>query len=71
MLRAEDYQVVRKDIAGQPVSVTSYRIGDRFFCHIDNIDPGATIARAESGTCESAIELAMKKAEARLARSVR
>src|SRR4051794_5359190 len=47
MPSAEDYAESKMDLGGHKVNVTSYRIGETFYCHITNVDPGATIARAE------------------------
>ena len=66
MLRSERYDVETKELSGVPVRVTSYRIGDRFHCHVENTDPGATIARAEGPTKEQAVEIALSKARERL-----
>ncbi len=54
MARAEDYRVVTREIAGVKVRITSYRLEARFFCHVANVDPGATISRAEATTREEA-----------------
>lgn len=55
-------------IAGTEVRVRSYKVGERFACHIDNIDPGTVIARAQGDTRsraeEAAIEQAMSKLKA-------
>jgi hypothetical protein len=55
------------EIFGVKVSVTSYKIGESFYCHVQNVDPGATISRAEAGTREEAVDLALRKAKDRLA----
>jgi hypothetical protein len=65
--KAENYRVEKKEILGVMVSITSYKIGERFHCHVANIDPGATIARAEGDTSEEAEQLALNKAKERLA----
>jgi len=66
MLRADDYRVVKKELAGLQVNVTTYKIGDAYHCHIDNIDPGATIARTEALTREEAELAALARALERL-----
>jgi hypothetical protein len=66
MMKAEEYRVESKEIAGQHVKVTSYRIGDLYHCHVANADPGATVARAEAATREEAERAAVAKAAARL-----
>jgi len=62
----ENYRTESREIVGVTVSVTSYAIEGRFYCHIANVDAGATIARAEDETREAAINLALQKATKRL-----
>jgi len=66
MLKADEYRVEKKELAGLQVNVTSYKIGDFYHCHIDNIDPGATIARTEGLTREEAELAALARALERL-----
>jgi len=66
MDRSEGYRTDKLDIAGTSVEVTSYQIGDRYYCHVTNVDPGATIARAEGASREEAAKLALAKATHRL-----
>ena len=40
----------------------TYRIGDRWYCAIDNVDPGARFARAEGSTHEEAERSALGQA---------
>lgn len=54
------------DLAGWRVRVRSYRLGDTFFCTVDNIDPGARIARGMGATREDAEDLAVGRALNRL-----
>lgn len=49
-------------MGGYEVNVISYRLGDRYVCGIDNIDPGATICRATGGTRRVAMEKALSQA---------
>ncbi len=70
MARAEEHRVETTDINGTSVTVTSYRIEDRYHCHVANVDPGATIARAEGGTQQEAQQRAMEKAAKRLRSNV-
>jgi hypothetical protein len=51
-MRAEDYQRRRQELAGWPVGILSYKLNDRFICEIDNVSPGARVARAEGATRE-------------------
>ena len=66
-MKPEGFQVIPEEIAGWKVNVTSYAIGDRYYCHIDNVDPGAVIVRTEGPTREEAMVLALSKAKERLA----
>ena len=65
-MKTENYRVEQKEIAGAQVSVTSYQIGERYHCHVANVDPGATIARAEADSNAEAVRLAVEKAGERL-----
>lgn len=67
--KAEEYQQHRTELAGWPVRVTSYRLGERWICEIDNVDPGAMVARAEGDSRAAAEAAATTKAEQRLGRT--
>lgn len=66
MLKADDFRLDRTEISGWPVNVTSYRIGNTYYCHVDNVDPGATIVRTEGMTYDEVIQQAVAKAHERL-----
>ena len=68
-MRTEDYQRRKEELAGWPVGIASYRLGDKWFCEIDNVSPGARIARAEGATREDAEREAKAAATRRLART--
>jgi hypothetical protein len=68
-MRAEGYQRRRQELAGWPVGIVSYKLGERFVCEIDNVNPGARLARAEGASREEAEREAMATAERRLART--
>ena len=68
-MRAEAYERRREELAGWPVGITSYRLGDRFVCQIDDAGSGARLARAEGATREDAERDAVASAERRLART--
>jgi hypothetical protein len=68
-MRAEDYQRRRQELAGWPVGIVSYKLGDRYVCEIDNVSPGARLARAEGSTREEAERAAIETAERRLGRT--
>ena len=66
MSNAQDYQVEERRINDVAVKITSYRLGDAYYCQVANADPGATIARAEGATRRQAMEAAISKAVKRL-----
>ena len=70
-LKAEEHSRRRDTLSGWDVEVTTYRIGDTYYCHIDNVSPGATVARSEGPTKEEAEAHALKKATERLAQTRR
>lgn len=65
-MKAEQYQDELKEVNGISIRIVTYKIGDEYFCHISNVDPGATIARAAESTVEEARQKAMQKAIERL-----
>lgn len=65
-MKAEQYQDELKEVNGISVHIVTYKIGDEYFCHISNADPGANIARASGSTTEEARQKAMQKVFDRL-----
>ena len=61
-MKSEEFRERRDDLGGWPVNIVSYRIGSRFYCTVDNVDPGARIARTEGATREEAETAAIEKA---------
>jgi hypothetical protein len=70
-MQAEAYQTRRDELAGWPVNIVSYKIGELFHCVIDNVDPGARVARGEGATREAAEAEAIEAATRRLGRTRR
>lgn len=66
MLHSEAYEKETRTLHGVVVGIESYKIGDRFYCHLSNVDPGATIARTQGTTREEAIQIALARANERL-----
>jgi hypothetical protein len=66
MPKATNYHVEKTEIQGVKVSIATYQIGDKFLCHIENENPGATIARAEGTSQEEAKQLAIAKVTKRV-----
>jgi hypothetical protein len=53
-------------LEGVEVQVSSYRIGERFSCTVDNIDPGAVIGRGSGPDRNTAEETALEQATMKL-----
>jgi len=70
-MKAEEYKTQTDEIEGWKVNVVTYRIGEMCYCQIDNVSPGARIARAEAPTREEAEKSARDDAARRLARQRR
>ncbi len=70
-MKADDFQAVVQEMEGMRIRVTSYKIGPQYFCHVDNIDPGATIARAQAESQADAVAVALAKARERLSPRIR
>lgn len=66
MLKADDFNVNTREISGLLVNITSYKIGNRYYCHIDHVDPGATIVRLDGESKDEVIQTALERAAQRL-----
>ncbi|HKA25058.1 MAG TPA: hypothetical protein VKF80_08765 [Candidatus Eisenbacteria bacterium] len=67
-MKAEEYKSQTDEIEGWKVNVVTYRIGEKCYCQIDNVSPGARIARAEGTSREEAEASAREDAARRLVR---
>ena len=63
----EHYREEKFELAGWPVHLVSYKLGDAWICKIDNVSPGAQVARSRGATQEEAENDCRAKAERRLA----
>jgi hypothetical protein len=70
-VKAESYSRRRQDLGGWPIEIETYRLGDVYYCTINNVDPGARFARAEGSTREDAEATALEKAQRYLAQTRR
>ena len=66
MPRPEEYSERKTQIAGWPVTITSYRLDGIYHTTIDNQDPGAWVVKAQGPTKQDAESTALKDAEALL-----
>ncbi len=62
-VKPTEYSERTTELAGWKVRFTSYRLGDRYYCKADNVEPGACIARTQGATKEEAEHEAIAKAE--------
>ena len=70
-LKSEEYETRKDSLEGWDVNITSYRVGDTFYCRVDNVSPGATVSRGEGKSREEAEREATAKAGERLAKTRR
>ncbi len=68
-MKAEQYKEVKDQIAGWPVKISSYKLGEKFYVTIDNVSPGAWICKTEGATLETAEAEARAKAAEMLGRT--
>lgn len=66
-MNAEEYSERKLEIEGWQVNLTTYRIGEIYHCHADNVSPGAIIARTTGSTREEAENKALERAKIYLA----
>ena len=62
-MKAEDFTERTEEVDGWPVHIVTYRIGEMYYCSIDNVDPGARFARAEASSREEVERVALEKAQ--------
>jgi hypothetical protein len=62
LMKAEDYTERTETMDTWPIHIVTYRLGEKYYCTIDNVDPGARFARAEGATREDAERVALEKA---------
>ena len=70
-MEAQEYVERKIEIHGWPVNVTSYKLGDLYYCKIDNVSPGAWLARTSAATREEAEQKALDRAKELLSRTRR
>ena len=70
-MRPEDYTERVEAVNGWECRLTSYRLGEIYYCHADNVSPGARLARTKGATREEAERLALERATELLSRTRR
>jgi hypothetical protein len=61
-MKPEDYSRREMELAGWPISIETYKLGEVYHCTISNVDPGARFARADGPTKDAAEQQAIEKA---------
>jgi hypothetical protein len=62
----QEYQERTEQVPPFMIHIVSYKLGDTFYCTVDNVDPGANIARASGVSREEAESKAIAKAKEKL-----
>ncbi len=70
-MKAEEHSTRTLELGGWKVKLTSYKLGDVYHCTVDNVDPGAWIARTQGATREEAENKAIERARELLGRTRR
>ena len=58
----QEYAERRERVGEWNIRVTTYRLGEAWICKVDNVSPGATLARVSKPTLEEAEAEALSKA---------
>ncbi len=66
---AAEYQERTESVPPFHIHIVSFRMGDRYHCKVDNVSPGAVIARGEGATREEAEQAAVSHAKQELAKT--
>ena len=66
MPKVEDYTETKREIAGWPVTIVTYRLGAVYHATIDNADPGAWVVKAQGASKTEAETKALREAQALL-----
>ena len=63
----KDNQIRTESIGKWTVRIRSYQLGDVYICTVDNVSPGAVIARSTAATRADAESKALAEAQAAMA----
>jgi len=70
-MKPEEYSRREQELAGWPISIETYKLGEVYHCTIASVDPGARFARADGPTKDEAEQHALEKATRYLAQTRR
>ena len=69
-MKVEEYSKRQQQVMEWKVNIASYWLGAQYYCTVDNVEPGATLARAQGLTRDEAEKKALEKAEGMLAKTL-
>jgi hypothetical protein len=69
-VKVEEYSKRQQRVRQWKLNIVSYRLGDQYYCTVDNVEPGATLERAQGLTRDEAEAKAFEKAEGLLAKTL-
>ena len=68
-MKAKNFSQRKAQAAGWPVNITTYQLGHQYYCTVDNVSPGAWIAKSEGSSREDAEKRAIERATELLAKT--
>ncbi len=68
-MKTEEYSSRYQQVGRWKINIVSYKVGNQYICTVNNVEPGATLARAQGATREEAEKAAIEKAEHMLAKT--
>ena len=66
IFKPEEQHERKESLPPFEIHILSYRLDKMYYCTVDNVDPGAVIARANGATREEAEAKAIAKAKERI-----
>ncbi len=70
-MNPEGYVRRQEEALGWKIGIVSFKLGDCYHCAVDNVEPGALLARGEGSTREEAERQALERAREMLAKTRR
>ena len=68
-MNIEGYSRRQEQVGRWKVNIVSYKLGDQYYCAVDNVEPGATLARGQGSTLYEAEKKALDKAKELVAKT--
>ena len=68
-MNIEGYSRRQEQVGRWKVNIVSYKLGDQYYCTVDNVEPGATLARGQGSTREEVEKKSLEKAKELLAKT--